>query len=902
MFQPTPTSSDLPRNYLQFHENAFVSPLNLINVTHPAPFSFGRAPHLLQQTIPRNNYPSTTSPQLQSIDANKLHMYQFLAQRKLKEDRWKKELDEKNARKQTFQQRNVRSSQPPVQRTQKPAARSASAPKRSIPIKKSYTNESNRQQTTPTPIQFTRPEDSLRQNELNDVHDQLLLQLRILHNPPSRENIIDETEQEKQRRIRLKRERVKRDSRAIYNAHQELKQILHDIPQPDANLPRIHHRHLNAYKAILLAVETLANEAPLKQQDTPVQQLLTSILSVLETLSQTNYALGLSQLQIDSSYLRMPSSKTVRARPSAETRTGTPTNHLLPAIYTELVKKKQQQQQQRKPRVVPSVLRPRSAESVRLPRTDASSITRPTISMQHKTRARSHSPLPSIRSASSIETPFHSRFTVDHILVKLAPQLLANYDGAELSKQIERARTLVPMFLVDNRLTDDEITGRVLQMLMPRLGQQTQPLPSTANIEVFETPEEHARRVNMDVYQAQITTWEDEMSQIRQRLQNYRTNRLESDTNLRQTRTVKFHIDSPPPISSLLPENVHIHTPSYEQALEDFMTKSTEVKQAFEQTTVPQSSRGQIRLVGLDSGKIRQIERYRRDYQSYLQRTESAKNEDFDPCRVINRLSEFLLDEALLTVVQEVELLTVELSQKLVENELLGQEISLADVEKGVKTPSQSHHRPVQKPTRKQPSISPSPPPEQYNMSSFEEDLNTESKVSRSDNERNIPRRESPMGGTGRFTTAAFEQRRLPRDRSSSSSSARTHSPPGIILKPTVVIKKPSSIYDEVEQVSDHDVDSSTSSSMSKRHPQQQQQQHPRRQFNGNDDEEDEDLLLSTRTGEKIYSTDFDESKSKVRSAGNNYDEEDDDVADTIKSSARSFNAAQLNSSDTDDD
>ena len=62
------------------------------------------------------------------------------------------------------------------------------------------------------------------------------MQLRILHHPPARENIIDETEQEKQRRIRLKRERIKRDSRAIYNAHQELKQLLNDIHQPDANL------------------------------------------------------------------------------------------------------------------------------------------------------------------------------------------------------------------------------------------------------------------------------------------------------------------------------------------------------------------------------------------------------------------------------------------------------------------------------------------------------------------------------------------------------------------------------------------------------------------------------------------------------------------------------------------
>ncbi|CAF4653599.1 unnamed protein product, partial [Rotaria sp. Silwood1] len=53
MYQQTQSNTNLPQNYLQFHENAFVSPLNLINVTHPAPISFGRAPHFLQQTIPR---------------------------------------------------------------------------------------------------------------------------------------------------------------------------------------------------------------------------------------------------------------------------------------------------------------------------------------------------------------------------------------------------------------------------------------------------------------------------------------------------------------------------------------------------------------------------------------------------------------------------------------------------------------------------------------------------------------------------------------------------------------------------------------------------------------------------------------------------------------------------------
>jgi hypothetical protein len=254
--------------------------------------------------------------------------------------------------------------------------------------------------------------------------------------------------------------------------------------------------------------------------------------------------------------------------------------------------------------------------------------------MQQKSRARSHSPLPSIKSASTIETPFYSRFTVDHILVKLAPRLLANYTGRELTEQIERARTLIPMFLVDNRLTDDEIVGRVIQMLMPR---QQQIPTSTTHFEILETPEEHARRVDIDVYHTQISAWEDEMSQIRQRLQNYKTNRLEDETTAR--RTVTFQIDPLPTPS--LPENVQIHNPLFESSLDDFVTKSIENKQAFVQS----SPRGQIRLQSLDVHKVRQIERYRKDYQSYLHRTESAKNEDFDPCQVINRFVCLLLLE-----------------------------------------------------------------------------------------------------------------------------------------------------------------------------------------------------------------------------------------------------------------
>jgi len=97
-------------------------------------------------------------------------------------------------------------------------------------------------------------------------------------------------------------------------------------------------------------------------------------------------------------------------------------------------------------------------------------------------------------------------------------------------------------------------------------------------------------------------------------------------------------------------------------------------------------------------------------------------------------------------------LLTVELSQKLVENELLGQEISLADVDK-------QHRRSIQPATRKR---SPSPLNEQYNTSSFEEDFNSESRISRSEDDDNLFQQKKPMEGTGRFTANAFERQILP--------------------------------------------------------------------------------------------------------------------------------------------
>ncbi|CAF3769890.1 unnamed protein product [Rotaria sp. Silwood1] len=156
------------------------------------------------------------------------------------------------------------------------------------------------------------------------------------------------------------------------------------------------------------------------------------------------------------------------------------------------------------------------------------------------------------------------------------------------------------------------------------------------------------------------------------------------------------------------------------------------------------------------------------------------------------------------------------------------------------------------------------------------------------------------MEGTGRFTTTAFEQRKLPQNRLSSStssslSSSPSDSPQGIILKPTIVVKKSSSIHEDNEQFSDRDVDSSISSKSKER------KQPLRHQLSIDDEDEDEDLLLSTKTGEKIYSTDFEESKSKARNISN-YDDEDDDVADTMKLSARSLNAAHRRSFDSDDD
>lgn len=257
-------------------------------------------------------------------------------------------------------------------------------------------------------------------------------------------------------------------------------------------------------------------------------------------------------------------------------------------------------------------------------------------------------------------------------------------------------------------------------------------------------------------------------------------------------------------------------------------------------------------------------------------------------------MAEFLLDEALLSVVHEVELLTVELSDKLVENELLGREISLTDAERGQHREQQPTRRLPQPMMRKSSPRSPSPLNEQYNTSSFEEDLNTESRLSRSEDEPKITRRESPMEGTGRFTTGAnpaFEHRKAVARSSSSSSasstsSSSTPSPEGIIFKPTIMMTKPAS-----KQYFDEEIHSSPELATPRSKGRQQ-----RRRSSA---DEDDELLLSTKTGEKIYSTDFEESKSKRRQIDEDDDDFDDDAADTMKLSARS---PRRNSFDSDED
>lgn len=198
-----------PGNFLQFHENTFISPLNLINVMNPTP--------------------------RQSIDSNKLEMYQFLVERKLKEDRRKQEVEQKPTPPVS---RRSNSSQA---RTKPTTPRATSVPKKTfVPPKKVIRN----QNSPPPPILYQRPLDPVdhlppnRQNELKDMHENLLIHLRHLHNPSTRENIIDETDQEKQRRLRMKRERIKHDARAIYHAHLELKKILQELRESDANQVR----------------------------------------------------------------------------------------------------------------------------------------------------------------------------------------------------------------------------------------------------------------------------------------------------------------------------------------------------------------------------------------------------------------------------------------------------------------------------------------------------------------------------------------------------------------------------------------------------------------------------------------------------------------------------------------
>ena len=155
------------------------------------------------------------------------------------------------------------------------------------------------------------------------------------------------------------------------------------------------------------------------------------------------------------------------------------------------------------------------------------------------------------------------------------------------------------------------------------------------------------------------------------------------------------------------------------------------------------------------------------------------------------------------------------------------------------------------------------------------------------------------MEGTGVFTASAFEYRKPARTQvlssSSSSSPSRTDLREGIIIKPIIGAQKSVSTYEEPNQYYDQD---DFESSRSKTRPQEHQRY---LSSGGDDDDEDEgdDFLLSTKTGEKIYSTDFDDPKSKIHTSSN-YD--DDDDADTMKLSARSINTSQRRSFDSDDD
>ncbi|CAF0868728.1 unnamed protein product [Didymodactylos carnosus] len=949
MLQQKLENNNLPVNYLQFHENAFVSPLNLINLSQPPPSTFGKAPHTFYETR-LSPYDGPQRPlTLQSVDAEKLNMLTFLARRKLKEDRWKKKENDMIGGNDGSTIKNRRSNLQQQRRSSSTRSTSATnIPKKSILPKKNASDINSfkiiNRSETPSSVSFsvpsridTTPTLSIsdiyesKQREIIELHKKLVSFLNVLHNdPPQRENIIDETEQEKQRRIRLKRERIRRDLRATYNSHTELKQILIEMKQPEANLHRLIYRHVNAYKTALLTVETLTNEAPIKSNDSSAQKLMMSFLSMLETLLIVNKAFHLSSLNIDPEYLQPPpvrksiinknfqqpkqfESKSTKSRGFIVNNEQDDSSNLLPSIYHELVKKKNRNERPRSALTnhhsVPSVLygdrqrlRPLSADSIRqrLPEVSKKkqqNFARSTISIENKInrRARSHSPLPShISPTSPPRSTGYSQndiVTIDHILMKIAPRLLTTYTGQELSEQIEKARVIIPMFLTDEYLSENEIVRRVTEMLIPRNRQRIQPSPPLTHYQVQQTLDNHSQSSDIAIFQQQIVEWEDEMNKIRRRVQNVKNMELEDPikSSSKQSRTVTFNLEpQSTPEQIYHDDNVQIHPPLFEQASNDTMEKHRlSPLSNHSRPTAFERSHKMKRLRPLDKEKINRIEEYQKQYQNYLSRTDSTKTDDFDPCKVTERLSELFLDDALWTIVYELEHLNEEICDKMTQNEILGNDIDKEQVKELISFKRLDDYHVEQQQQQVKKRISPneydrhySPVENQYNMSSFEDDFNSESKLSRSDDEYEKDRRETKpkMEGTGRFTTMQTRH-------STSSSSSRSSTPsynikPAIILRPTTIATSKTT-YSSNSQRQEQTIikkssgrSSTPSLSSDRDSPKPHQGKKRISQHSG-----DDNIHVSEITGERVYSLDFDEVGAGGSEMG----------ADTMKISARSL-------------
>lgn len=163
-------------------------------------------------------------------------------------------------------------------------------------------------------------------------------------------------------------------------------------------------------------------------------------------------------------------------------------------------------------------------------------------------------------------------------------------------------------------------------------------------------------------------------------------------------------------------------------------------------------------------------------------------------------MSESFLNQALITVAHELETLTDELSEKLVGNELLGHQISL-DVVKSEEVRRRRH-------------VPLSPVDHHYN-SSFEEDVRTESRSSRS---KSAPKRtigrQSPMRMTGPFTSD-FRSEISQRDSSSSSSSSPRQTDNSRRPKPTTFTSNASNSHESKFNTKKSRQNSETSSSNS---------------------------------------------------------------------------------------